>query len=101
MRLPLIENCWVDFKYRCPQRWDALEPTSKPGVRTCSECKREVFFCETDQDAVDHARKGDCIARRERSDVPTITVGWPELRAAPPEPTTLLGRVKKLFGDHS
>ena len=77
MRLPLIENCSVEFKFRCPQRWDALEPTSDPGVRMCAECEREVFFCETDQQAVDHARKGDCIARRER-DAQVVTVGWPE-----------------------
>ena len=58
-----IRNCLVRFRKVCPARWEQLVPTSTPRVRMCGACDREVFFCETDIEALEHAKAGRCIAK--------------------------------------
>jgi uncharacterized protein (TIGR02996 family) len=95
-RLP-IENCdvWsrlVRLRYRCPDRWEALEPTVTEGVRTCRACRRYVFFCADLEAAVTHARAGNRVAvapqvPRRPGDLDAVemllgemeaSAGWPE-----------------------
>jgi hypothetical protein len=59
----LIRNCGVKFRKVCPEKWERLASTASEGVRFCDACTREVFLCETDAEAVAHARAGDCIAK--------------------------------------
>ena len=58
-----IRNCLVRFRKVCPEKWEQLVPTSTPRVRTCGACDREVFFCETNVEALEHAKAGRCIAK--------------------------------------
>jgi uncharacterized protein (TIGR02996 family) len=57
-----IENCRVRLTVRCPQQWDALEPTDRPGVRRCGACARDVHYCRTVEDVSAHAMAGECVA---------------------------------------
>lgn len=65
-RMP-IENCdvWsrmVRMRFRCPERWHALERTMSAGVRFCGACRRHVFYSPTIESAQLHARAGNCVA---------------------------------------
>ncbi len=55
-----VESC-VEFEYRCPQRWDTLQPTDDPGVRYCEECRRNVHYCRTTQEALRLADQGEGV----------------------------------------
>ncbi len=56
------EDALVRFKFRCPQVWEALEPTADPRVRSCSACKESVHFCATADEVAERARQGQCVA---------------------------------------
>jgi uncharacterized protein (TIGR02996 family) len=57
-----IENCQVTFKFRCPQKWNKLQPTGKAAVRFCDSCHKEVYYCGTIEEAKDQAEQGHCVA---------------------------------------
>jgi hypothetical protein len=57
-----IQNCEVRFQFQCPKQWDALQATPEAGVRSCDQCQKRVYLCESAQEATRHARKGHCIA---------------------------------------
>ncbi len=40
-----IQNCEVRFRFQCPKQWEALQQTSDPGVRSCSQCQKQVYLC--------------------------------------------------------
>lgn len=82
-----IRNCLVRFEAPCPQTWDGLTPTSDPDVRHCGQCDRDVHFCRTDAETLEHARAGHCIAREEphRSELPRLVVGRPAVHVEPTE----------------
>src|SRR6266566_8111248 len=67
------------FKLECPRRWEELTPSEDSGVRHCSHCKQQVYFCSTDEETIGHARAGHCIAREmpDASDLPRVFVGKP------------------------
>jgi len=56
----VIRNC--KFKYQCPMRWSSLEETSTMNVRYCSECKRTVHYCETDEQLRIAILEDHCVA---------------------------------------
>lgn len=56
-----VESC-VKFRYRCPQRWDTLQPTEDPAVRHCTECDRNVYYCRNTEEAYRLADAGECVA---------------------------------------
>ena len=60
-RVP-IENCRIEFRFRCPKQWEQLQPTAEEGVRFCGECRKQVFFCGSIEVAQTHAALGDCVA---------------------------------------
>lgn len=74
-----VRNCLPVFKVVCPQRWEELAPTEAQGVRHCGQCDRDVYFCSTDRETIEHARSGHCIAREmpDNSELPSIYVGQP------------------------
>ena len=61
-----IRNCETVFRFQCPKLWEQLALTESPGVRHCSACDRNVYFCVTDEETIEHAKAGrrPGIARR-------------------------------------
>jgi|ERR1051326_1258452 hypothetical protein len=57
-----IRNCDL-FAFQCPKRWSELAQTNSSDVRHCSVCERDVYLCTTDEQTIQHAKAGDCIAR--------------------------------------
>jgi uncharacterized protein (TIGR02996 family) len=60
-RVP-IENCGVSFQFRCPLRWEQLQPTKDGDVRFCESCRKKVYYCSSLELAQAHAAVGECIA---------------------------------------
>jgi hypothetical protein len=60
-RVP-VEKCGLEFQFRCPKRWEQLQPTTEESVRFCGECRKDVFFCTSIAAAQSHAYVGDCVA---------------------------------------
>ena len=83
-----IRNCEVTFRKVCPLQWDMLNPTADPAVRSCDMCHREVYLCESDEEALRHAKAGDCIAKfiPDISGVPRLVFGEPEVPTPSPTP---------------
>ena len=52
----------VEFTFRCPMTWDALDPTGDPNRRDCARCHRTVFRVHNAVDAALRATEGECIA---------------------------------------
>jgi uncharacterized protein (TIGR02996 family) len=59
---PKLEACRVTFRFECPRQWERLTPTDAANVRFCESCKSNVHYCDTLQDARNHAVQGDCVA---------------------------------------
>lgn len=76
-----IRNCTVRIDTPCPQRWDELQVTDAANVRHCHVCARDVFFCSSAEETLEHARGGHCIAREEPhpSELPRMVVGRPKV----------------------
>jgi uncharacterized protein (TIGR02996 family) len=83
-----VDYC-VQFEYRCPQRWDTLLPTDDPAVRHCSECRRNVHYCQSAEEAQRLADAGECLAIDSRQARLPLRV----VRAAREAGRLLLGRV--------
>ncbi len=71
---PTIQNCGWEFKFQCPQKWRALEATADPKIRFCEVCSKEVHRCFSDDEVIEHAALGHCIAtsfllREDRKDL--------------------------------
>jgi uncharacterized protein (TIGR02996 family) len=85
---PPIEKCRVTFDMKCPQRWDRLAPTAAASIRFCEACRRNVHYCATSEEALQHALCGNCIAvdarvLREKGDLDFLSLGMPK---PPPRP---------------
>jgi hypothetical protein len=50
------------FVFKCPRRWSALALTDDPRVRHCDACSKPVYFSANVDEAMDHARRGECVA---------------------------------------
>jgi uncharacterized protein (TIGR02996 family) len=59
---PKLEACRLQFKFECPKQWGGLLPTADAKTRFCGECKKHVHYCETLDEARDHAVRGNCVA---------------------------------------
>lgn len=55
-----IRNCF--FAYKCSTNWGELEDTGKEKIRFCSECAKEVHFCENDKELTQAVRNNYCVA---------------------------------------
>lgn len=59
-----VRNC--DFPARgeyCPGNWDALGEMGQADARWCAVCRRAVFWCDSDEQTMRHAERGERIAR--------------------------------------
>jgi hypothetical protein len=81
-----VRRCVIELR-ACPQDWNELAPTDEPDVRHCASCQRNVFFCASDRETLEHAGRGECVARLEPdpADLPKlqIVVGRPEISEQP------------------
>jgi Type II secretion system (T2SS), protein E, N-terminal domain len=57
-----VANCPLDFRFECPRRWLELRPTGQADVRFCESCARAVHLCADENEAIEHAQSGHCIA---------------------------------------
>jgi uncharacterized protein (TIGR02996 family) len=57
-----IEKCVPRFEFHCPKQWDKLELTGQEGVRYCSACRKQVFYCDSIVEARQEAGQGHCVA---------------------------------------
>jgi uncharacterized protein (TIGR02996 family) len=57
-----IDNCELEFAFRCPKRWEKLQPTGDQAVRFCDACEQNVYHCDSVKQAREHAWKGHCVA---------------------------------------
>jgi uncharacterized protein (TIGR02996 family) len=68
-----VENCAVKreewqlrysqlFEFVCDRQWEEMAPTEDTAVRSCTDCKQNVHYCDTITVARDHARQGHCVA---------------------------------------
>lgn len=80
-----IRNCDKIFRFQCPKLWDELSPTESAKVRHCSTCNLDVHFCKTDEETIEHARAGHCIAREipALSECATVFIGQPREDSVP------------------
>jgi hypothetical protein len=69
MKLPprkaTITNCLngsPKFRFQCPKVWSALTRTSNDSIRFCTECQRDVHWCETSGLALRLGKTGKCVA---------------------------------------
>ena len=74
-----IRNCDRVFRFQCPQLWTDLSATETADIRHCAVCDREVFFCTTDEETIEHAKAGHCIARElpDDDELPQTYLGEP------------------------
>jgi hypothetical protein len=90
-RTAALRNCGgggplgkVRFSFQCPKRWEGLEPTANPDVRSCSRCEETVRLCRTREEAESEARRGGCIAvswaltEKVRSSLSRYVTGRPD-----------------------
>ena len=75
-----IRNCPPAMKFVCPQRWDDLTSTDSASERFCQERQQTVYLCRTDEETIQHAIAGHCIARQQpdESELPESVLGIPE-----------------------
>jgi hypothetical protein len=59
-RQGLIPNCRLAFQ--CPREWTAMLPTADDQIRFCGECKRAVYYCDSDDLLRTAALNGWCVA---------------------------------------
>jgi uncharacterized protein (TIGR02996 family) len=52
----------VRFEFPCPNRWADLQPTARPDVRYCDDCRRNVHYCTSQDEAEQLAVRGNCSA---------------------------------------
>lgn len=74
---PLIENC-LGLEIACPKEWGSLAPTTRQGVRHCSSCNKQVYYCSSVPEARSHAMAGNCVA------VDVVAIRRPGDLAPPP-----------------
>lgn len=75
-----LRNC--ELAFRCKANWDEMLPTRDDGsVRFCLDCMKEVFYCVTDRDLIEHIKHNHCIAfTKIVNDEPYFLLGDPIVR---------------------
>ena len=75
-----VRNCESTFRFQCPKLWSELSPTDSANIRHCASCDRDVFFCKTDGETIEHAKAGHCIARElpDEQHLPHVYLGEPK-----------------------
>ena len=80
------------FLFKCPQRWDRLQPTAEERVRHCTECDRDVHLALTEEEFQRHRDAGHCIA---------VPLGQSERQADLDDPHYVVGKADPPYGPQS
>ena len=64
----------VQFRRVCSMTWEGLQLTADDRMGFCDACRRDVFLCSTDAEALHHVKEGHCIAQPTRD---ALYVGEP------------------------
>jgi uncharacterized protein (TIGR02996 family) len=59
---PALEECRLQFEFECPMKWEKLTATADRKVRFCESCRRNVHYCDTIEEAREHAWQDECVA---------------------------------------
>lgn len=59
---PVLEACRFRLEFECPMQWERLTTTDDAKVRFCESCRQNVHYCDTIEEAREHAWKGGCVA---------------------------------------
>jgi hypothetical protein len=71
-----IWNCPGALEFRCPEKWDRLEPTGDPDVRHCPRCQKGVYWSPTPEDFVRNGEAGRCVAVPAEVALEKVGVSW-------------------------
>ncbi len=72
----MLLNC--ELQHSCPRDWESLAESAQRGRRWCSECKREVQFCATEDEYQAAVERADCVAFMAPPNAPKrVMVGLP------------------------
>ena len=60
-----IRNCV--FSIKCKKKWENMEsdmnrPRDGEEIKFCSDCQKEVYLCETDEELAKNIRLNRCIS---------------------------------------
>lgn len=56
-----LRNC--TFAFRCNANWGTMIKTDSDGrIKFCSDCQKQVYLCETDDELIDHVVNNHCVA---------------------------------------
>ena len=56
-----IEGCGFALDFRCPKKWELLQPTGADDVRFCGACRSHVYYTNSVSLAGLRARQGHCV----------------------------------------
>ena len=71
-----ITNCEGRFAINCPKLWANLQTTENVQVRFCNVCRKNVYFCRTDDELDAHSKQNHCVAIYD-SDLESEMLGLP------------------------
>jgi len=55
-----IRNCV--FAFKCKRDWQGMQDTKDEKIKFCSDCNRQVHFCETDAELAKAVKFNECVA---------------------------------------
>ncbi len=50
------------FSFHCRRQWDELSETDDSSIHFCHRCKKNVYFCSTDEELIMHSQMKECVA---------------------------------------
>jgi len=71
-----IRNCV--FGFRCAQKWDEMEETSRDGVRFCKECAKDVYLISSEDKLLEAITLNRCVAIQVPKNLETTPKQKPE-----------------------
>lgn len=57
-----ITNCDRRFSINCPKLWADLQTTQNVLVLLCNVCRKDVYFCSTEDELEAHSKLNHCVA---------------------------------------
>jgi hypothetical protein len=69
-------NCAGALEFRCPARWEHLEPTADADIRHCTRCEKDVYWSPTPEDFVRHGEQRRCVAVPAAVAVGQVGMSW-------------------------
>lgn len=55
-----LRNC--SFAFKCDKSWTLLEKTKDASIRFCTQCQKEIHYCDNDEELVQSIALNRCVA---------------------------------------